>query len=88
MLAVQNGHRACAERLLSAGARVNTKPPGYHWRGTALHAAVWHGEVGMVEWLLDRGADPAVRDDHVDADAAGWAKHHGRHAVVALLAAR
>jgi hypothetical protein len=88
VLAVQNGHRGCAERLLSRGAVVDAKPPGYHWRGTALHGAVWHGDAVMVEWLLGLGADPTVRDDHVGSDAVGWAQHHRHEAIAALLSSR
>ena len=85
VMAAQNGHLACAERLLIRGASVNAKPPGFHWRGTALHAAVWQGDEVMVTWLLDRGADPRVRDGHVGSDAAGWARYHGHDGLVSLL---
>lgn len=88
VLAAQNGHRECAGWLLGRGARVNAKPPGFHWGGTALHAAVWHGDVAMVDWLLEQGADPTVRDTMVRADAVGWARHHGHLDVLAVLESR
>lgn len=85
VMAAQNGSTGCAALLLERGARVNAKPPGYHWAGAALHAAVWHGDRAMVEWLLARGADANLRDDMVGADAAGWARHHGHMGLLAVL---
>lgn len=85
VMAAQNGHRGVAFLLRSKGARVNVKPPGFHWRGAALHAAVWHGDEDMVTWLIAQGANPALRDDMVGADAAGWANHHGHAALLRLL---
>jgi hypothetical protein len=77
VMAVNNGHLATARQLLARGAGVNHKPPGYHWHGTALHAAAWRGDRVLVEWLLSVGADPAIRDGLAHSDAAGWASHHG-----------
>lgn len=85
VMAVNCGQREAAEYLLDRGAAVNAKPPGYHWRGTALHAACWRGDAGLVEWLVSVGADSAITDDHVNADAAGWARHHGHDHLVPLL---
>lgn len=85
VMAAQNGWPDCAEALLSMGAVVNAKPPGFHWRGAALHAAVWHGDAAMVRWLVDRGADPTLRDDLVGADAVGWATHHDHLHLVPML---
>jgi uncharacterized protein len=85
VMAVNNGEQAAAAQLLDRGARVNAIPPGYHWRGTALHAAVWRGDRDLVTWLLDRGADPSIRDGLVDSDAAGWAVHHQQQDLLPLL---
>ncbi len=87
VLAVNNGHQGTAADLLMRGAQVNGKPPGYHWQGTALHAACWRGDQALVEWLIDVGADPSIRDDMdgVNADAIGWVRHHGHDHLVELL---
>ena len=85
VMAVNTGLREAAERILGVGADVNAKPPGYHWRGTGLHAAIWRGHRGLVEWLLTVGADPTIRDGMVDSDAAGWAVHHGHRDLAELL---
>lgn len=85
VMAVNNGQRACAEGLLRRGAEVNARPPGYHWHGTALHAAVWRGHSEVVAWLLAVGADQTIRDGLANSDAAGWAKHHGHTELLELF---
>ncbi len=83
--AVNTGQREAAALLLARGARINAKPPGLHWRGTALHAAAWRGDAALIDWLLAQGADPTIEDDHVHSDAAGWAAHHGHAAIARRL---
>lgn len=83
--AVLNHQLAAAAALLDHGADINMKPAGFHWGGTALHAAVWRGDDGCVAWLMARGADPTVVDDSYDADALGWARHHGHDHLAELL---
>lgn len=84
-MAVNAGEQAAVEDLLRRGAEVNAQPPGFHWRGTALHAAVWRGDSTLVTWLMSSGADPSIRDGLADGDAAGWATHHGHPELLALL---
>lgn len=86
VMAINAGQRATAEFLLRAGAEVNARPPGYHWQGTALHAACWRGDRDVVAWLMSVGADPKIRDGMVDSDAAGWAAYHGNGHLSDLLA--
>ncbi len=85
VMAVNAGQRASAEALVTRGANVNSTPPGYHWRGTALHAATWRGDRELVVWLLSLGADPSIRDGLADADAAAWASHHGHPELLDLF---
>ena len=85
VMAVNSGQQAAAATLLDVGAKINAKPPGYHWRGTALHAAVWRGDRDLVEWLLELGADPEIRDGLAHSNAAGWANHHGHPELVELF---
>lgn len=77
VMAANTGRLDAAKRLHGAGAQVDERPPGYHWHGTALHAACWRGDLPMVTWLRSVGADPTIRDGLADADAPGWATHHG-----------
>lgn len=44
--------------LLDAGAEVDARQQGGY---TALHAAAQHGNAGLVELLLERGANPRIR---------------------------
>lgn len=85
VMAVNAGQLDAAKQLLARGARVNEKPPGYHWHGTALHAAAWRGDPAIVQWLMSAGADPTIRDGLANSDAAGWATHHGHAHLVELL---
>ena len=71
VMAAGNGQISAARRLLTAGARINGSPPGFHWNGTALHAAVWRGDEPMVRWLLAEGADSMIEDGSVGSNAMG-----------------
>ncbi len=86
VMAVNAGQRQAAQLLFDRGLDVNSVPPGYHWRGTALHAAVWRGDRSLVEWLLSLGADVTIRDGLANSDAAGWARHHGHDDLIEVLA--
>lgn len=85
VMAVNNGRRRAAEELLRRGAEISATPPGYHWHGTALHAAAWRGDRELAEWLLGEGADPTIRDGLANSDAIGWANHHGHPELVEVL---
>ncbi|GAA3703181.1 ankyrin repeat domain-containing protein [Microlunatus aurantiacus] len=52
---------------------------------TALHEAALRGAAGLVEWLLDHGADPGVRDRDFAGTPADWAEHSGHHALAERL---
>lgn len=61
--------------LLASGAHINTR----HWSGlTALHAAASMGHEEATTFLLEYGADPALRQTRWNSTAAGmarWLKH-------------
>jgi ribosomal protein S18 acetylase RimI-like enzyme len=52
---------------------------------TPLHIAIFSGELGFLEELLDAGASPFVRDGTWDSDAFGWAHALGNDAALAIL---
>jgi ankyrin repeat protein len=74
-----------AEWLIDHGASINRKATFgglSHGHGvTALHMASQYGQLSMVQLLVRRGADPAIRDDLYHADAEASANHFGRVAV-------
>lgn len=72
---------AAVELLIELGFDVNA-----HSRTAPLHEAAMHGNVEMIQLLLDHGADPNVRDGEFGAPPAGWAEHHGMTDAEALLA--
>jgi hypothetical protein len=39
---------------------------------TGLHWAILHSHLGVVRLLLERGADPSIRDELFYVDADGW----------------
>jgi uncharacterized protein len=71
------GRVEVAKYLLNQGAQVNLIPEGFDYSGTPLHYAAFQGRREMVDLLLSRGADPAVRDTKIDKLAEDWAEHSG-----------
>jgi ankyrin repeat protein len=55
-------------------------------RRTPLHEAAFHGNLELVRALVELGADPTVRDPHLDSTPAGWADHDQRQDVALYLA--
>lgn len=82
--AVRN-HIETAEWLIRHGAPVNQKATFgglTHGQGvTALHMAAQNGNLSMVQFLIQTGADPQIKDDLYRSDAEGWANHFGQTAV-------
>lgn len=71
--------------LLDRGTHIDATPPGSHWTATALHAAAGQGQCAVVELLLERGADPSIKDVRYQSTPLGWATHLGHDDVAALL---
>jgi hypothetical protein len=72
------GQKETAGELLTQGAVINAIPAGFDFAGTPLHYAALNNRREMVDWLLNRGADPTVRDPKVNHAPDGWADyaHH------------
>jgi ankyrin repeat protein len=74
-----------AAYLLERGAAINAIPAGFDYAGTGLHYAAYRGHRAMVEFLLQRGADPKVKDAKVHSTPASWAEHAGFTELKTLL---
>lgn len=66
-----NNRMAVVDYLTTAGADINA---GVHSNTTALHMAIRFRSPNAVAGLLQRGADPTLRDERHNSDAAGWAR--------------
>jgi ankyrin repeat protein len=71
-----------AEWLINQGAAIDQKATFgglTHGQGvTALHMASQYGHLAMVRLLIQRGADPKIKDDLYHADAEGAANYFGQ----------
>ena len=65
--------------LLDLGVNIDTS---VHAGATAIHNAAHEGHRELSEYLIQRGADPRLRDDIWGGNACGWA-HAGGHAELA-----
>jgi ankyrin repeat protein len=75
--ACMGNHSDVAKFLLAHGAELNVIPKGFDFAGTGLHYAALRGHRAMVDLLLERGADPNVKDTKVGSTPSGWAAYGG-----------
>lgn len=71
------------ERLIAAGASVNTKDDpktsiDSTWGYTPLHGAAWRGNLSAIEVLMRHGADVRAREEKYHGTPGGWADYAGR----------
>jgi peptide-methionine (S)-S-oxide reductase len=82
--AVINGHVACAQMCLDAGAEVSALL-SMHAHSTAAHQAAINGDIAMLELLVARGADLSARDTMWNGTPLGWAIHERKRKARAFL---
>jgi len=71
--------------LLERGANPNAMWPHWDAEVTPLHLAALSGSAEAARVLLDRGADPTIRDSEHGSDAIGWAQFFKRPEIVSIL---
>ena len=88
-LALPNGHTEVAGILAGAGAAAEPAGLGFgvnHLRpSTPLYAPAWNDNVETARTMLERGADPTIKDTDHGSTPLGWASTATRHRVAAYL---
>ena len=84
--ASMGGHLPAIDLLMSHGANVNARPPFDH-RATALHWAALRDHGALIRALLDRRADPELRDSSFHGTPLDWAHHNSSESAAAALSA-
>ena len=76
-----NDARDAAALLLDRGAEINSMPPHFHWPEdygwTALHKTIDYCKPDMARFLLERGANPDLKERRWDSSARRWASRWG-----------
>lgn len=87
MMAVNRNNMPLVQFLLSRGANINARIADEHNRHTVLMQAK---DVAMVRYLLDHGADPAIRSASGENARENWSKntHLKNHQEIAALLAQ
>lgn len=83
--AARFGCIASVELLLDSGLAINARNESHPYGPTVLHEAAWFDQRELVEWLLDRGADPTARDRQFNGTPASWATHANHPGLAAFL---
>lgn len=74
--------RSDAVKLMAElGFDVNAADP-YPHQQTALHGAAYNGNLELVRYLVEHGADLTIEDCSFHSTAAGWAEHNQQQDVV------
>jgi outer membrane protein assembly factor BamB len=82
--AAREGSFADVQAAIASGVDVNAATP---YGATALSFASDRGHLEIVKWLLERGADPNVKDTFYGATPLTWARSGEHFAVITALLA-
>ncbi|HEY1052447.1 MAG TPA: ankyrin repeat domain-containing protein [Prosthecobacter sp.] len=80
--ALLEGNLECIERLMSLGGDINAQDD----RGKTVLSryAMAGGDIKMIKWLLEHGADKSIPDENGDTPL-DWARENGHAEIVKLL---
>jgi ankyrin repeat protein len=70
--------------MIELGFDVDAADP-YPHEQTALHGAVYNGNLELVRYLVEHGADPDIEDCSFHSTPVGWAEHNEQQNVVDYL---
>ena len=85
LAAAVNGYVEVVAWLIEQGAEVDMLRSWGAFEVTALHGAGWAGWPDVITLLLERGADPDIRDPTHDGTPRDWAHHAGHAEAVAAF---
>ncbi len=83
--AARFGRVTSIEALLASGIPIDSRNESHPYAPTVLHQAAWFGHRELVEWLLQHGADPTIRDRQFDGTPADWARQGNHPDLAAFL---
>lgn len=78
VLAALNGKAAALSRMLELGVDPTTVSSRNQSHASALHHAVWSGDLDAVKILVEAGADRSLRDTIYHGTPLTWAEHGAR----------
>jgi len=71
--------------LLDNGVDINAESPGSHMTATALHTAAVLGQESVTRLLIERKADPTIRDKQHNSTPFEWAEHCNQPKIFEIL---
>lgn len=77
VLGAMCGQVDCVRELLESGADIDALPKISHMTGGPLHTACLAGQVDVIDLLIERGANPTVRDPRYSGMPVDWARQAG-----------
>lgn len=81
-VAFRYAQKGTAEIILDSGIELNREMLDF---GTPLHHAAFYGHRELCDWLLQRGADPTIKDSQWEGTPSGWAYYNKHPALAEFL---
>lgn len=81
------GETDAVEFLLDHGVNINAEPKGSHVTATALHTAAAAGQETITRFLVERNADPTIRDKQHNSTPLEWAEYGGQPTTAKIIRA-